>query len=367
MSNVFVLGLATHPPAARLAHLRLEEIAYYTAKAALADAGVTRRQLDSVTLASSDELDGRPISSMLMSAAAGGYETDEIKIADSGASAMCMAYARFLSGESELGLVSSWCKSSKTDVDAISRFGADPFFYRPLGIDRLVTDAVLAQCLSEEFAIDANEVAARVRNGYLRGARNPRGMRHEVPSLEHIQASPYESTPLRRLHRAPLTDGAVSLVLASADYVRARGIRPLAELTGIGWATDAYQMGAARLRRMDSARKAADMALKAAGLKSFDDLDVVELECQTGFHEAALVRALGIDKEEALCPSGGVYAQNPLFCTGLVNAAEAVLQVCGRAGPVQRPNVRRAAAHGCHGFAQQGNTVMVFQSVEAMQ
>jgi acetyl-CoA acyltransferase len=46
-----------------------------------------------------------------------------------------------------------------------------------------------------------------------------------------------------------------------------------------------------------------------------------------------------------------------------VNAAEAVLQVAGRAGPVQRAGVRRAAAHGCHGYAQQGHAVAVFEKV----
>jgi hypothetical protein len=33
---------------------------------------------------------------MLMTAPAGGYDTDEIKVTDSGASALCLAYARFI-------------------------------------------------------------------------------------------------------------------------------------------------------------------------------------------------------------------------------------------------------------------------------
>jgi hypothetical protein len=32
---------------------------------------------------------------------------------------------------------------------------------------------------------------------------------------------------------------------------------------------------------------------------------------------------------------------------------------------VQRPDVHRAAAHGCHGTAQQGNVMMVFESAGA--
>ena len=47
--SAYVLGDATHPPSQRESSLRLEEMAYHTAHAALDPAGVTRRQLDSVT------------------------------------------------------------------------------------------------------------------------------------------------------------------------------------------------------------------------------------------------------------------------------------------------------------------------------
>jgi acetyl-CoA acetyltransferase len=118
---------------------------------------------------------------------------------------------------------------------------------------------------------------------------------------------------------------------------------------------------------MNSARVAWRSALRQAGWASAADLAAVELESQTGYHEAAYVRTFGLEDEGALSPSGGAFAQNPLFCTGLVNAAEAVLQVAGRAGPVQRRGARRAAAHSCHGYAQQGNVVMAFESVETAQ
>lgn len=58
--NVYVLGTATHPPAINHSGMRLEEIAYHTARAALDDAGVSRKQLDHLTIGACDELDGRP-------------------------------------------------------------------------------------------------------------------------------------------------------------------------------------------------------------------------------------------------------------------------------------------------------------------
>jgi len=365
MNSVYVLGLAIHPPSLNLAHLRLEEMAYHTAKAALDDAGVSRRQLDSVTLGSSDELDGRPISSMLMSAAVGGHETDEIKVTDSGATALCLAYARFLSGESRVGLVASWCKSSKSDIGAVMRLRGDPFYTRPLEIDGLVGDALLAQMLGSEYGITETEVTSRVVGAYARAARNPRGMKHPVPDPDSVSGSAFEALPLRSAHRAPLTDGATALVLATEAFLKSNPeCRPLARLAGVGWCSDSYRLDADRLRSLRSARLAWRQALAQTGLRA-PDLDVVELDSQTGYHEAAYVRAFGLEGAPGLSPSGGPFSQNPFFCSGLVNAAEAVLQVAGRAGPVQRQGARRAAAHGCHGCAQQGNVVMVFEQAEA--
>lgn len=366
--TVYIVGLGLHPPSQADRAFRLEEMAWRTSRAALESARVSRRQLDSVTLGACDEMDGRPISSMLMTAPAGGYGTDEIKVTDSGATALALAYARVLAGESNLGLVASWCKTSKTDIGAVFRLRGEPFFTRPLGIDETVADALFAQAVAAEFDINSDETNTRVLDAYTRASCNPRGIRHIVPTREAVATSAYEATPLRAAQRAPYTDGAVALVLASDDFLRSNPeCKPLARISGIGWATDEYRLDGHRLCSMKSARAAWQSALEQAGVGSAAELDAIELESQTGWHEAAYVRAFGIQRDETISPSGGAFAQNPLFCTGLVNAAEAVLQVAGLAGKVQRPRVRRAAAHSCHGYAQQGNVVMVFEGIGATQ
>lgn len=363
MSDAYVLGLAIHPPAEKLSDLRLEELVYHTAHAALEHAGVTRGQLDHVTLGACDELDGRSISSMLMAMPAAAYMTDEIRVTDSGASALCLETARLRSGEFGLGMVASWCKSSKTDVEEVMRQRGDPFYTRPFGINMAISDALFAQAVAETFNITDDEIDSRVVASYHRAAKNPRGMRHAVPDKHVVRSSGFEATPLRAAHRAPLTDGAVCLVVASQAWLDAHpGHRPRARLAGVGWATDTYRLGRDQLRQVNSARTAWRAARRMAGLKAGQPLDVVEIESQTAYHEAAYVRAFEVKDEAGISPSGGPFAQNPLFCTGLVGAAEAVLQVAGEAGPVQRPGVRLAGAHSCHGFAQQGNVVMIFET-----
>lgn len=362
--NCYVLGLAMFPATLKADAHRLEEMVYHTAHAALDHAGISRRQLDHVTLGACDELDGRSISSMLMAMPAGAYLVDEIKVTDSAATALCLEAARLQSQEFDIGLVASWCKSSKTDVEAVMRLRGDPFYTRPLGLNMTLSDALLAQAVADEFGVTPAQADQRAVDAFAWARTNPRGVSHPVPDLQTVRDCAYEATPLRVLHRPPLTDGAVCMVMASERWLRRHpGHRPLARLSGVGWASDSYRLDHERLRQFRSARKAWAQALRMAGQSDAGEIDVIELECQSVYHEAAYVCALGLAERTRVCPSGGAFAQNPLFCTGLVAAAEAVLQVAGQAGPVQVPGVRRAAAHSCHGYAQQGNVFMIFEQV----
>jgi hypothetical protein len=358
--DVFVLGAAVASAAPRRDDVRLEELVYHTTRAALDDAGVSRRALDNVTLGASDELDGRPISSMLLAAPAGAYQTDEIRVTDSGLTALCLATARHASGDFDLGLVAAWAKPSKTDVPTMMNARSEPFFTRDLGLDDVVADALFAQAVSEEFKLEESELTERVVAGGRRAERNARAARGRGLTARQVEAAEYLATPLRASHRPAMTDGAACLILASGRWLARNAGHPLARIAGIGWASDSYRLGRQRLAGLHSARSAWASAMRMTG----DGIrpDLVELECPTVFHEAAYVRALGLGST-MVSPSGGVHAQNPAVATGLVHAVEAVLQVSDRAGDVQVPEARRAVAHGCHGFAQQGNVFTVFDRI----
>lgn len=357
---VYILGVALAPAVERHDGMRLEELVYRTSRAALDDATVSQRQLDNLTLGACDELDGRPISSMLLAAPAGGFQTDEIRVSDSGASAFCLATARHLSGDFDLGVVASWCKPSKTDVASVMNMRCDPFFVRDIGMDASMAEGLFAQGVTEEFDLTEQELAERVTAAYRRAARNPRGAGWPEPSHEAVVSSGYDAAPVRSAHTARYTDGAAALVLASGRWLaRNPGHRPLARVSGVGWSNDSYRLDRARLRGLGAARSSWSSAMAMAGAAA---PDVVELEAPTVFHEAALVRAWELG-DAVVSPSGGSFAQNPLTATGLVNIVEAALQVSGRAGAVQVPDARRAVAHGSHGFAHQGAVVAVLDHV----
>jgi acetyl-CoA acetyltransferase len=360
--KTYVLGLALHPAATRIAGKRLEEVVFDVTREALAAAGVERQAVDSVTIAACDELDGRSISSMLLAMPAGAYMKDEIKCTDTGLYALFLAAMRIESGLHDIGLVASWNKSSIAPFEDVMRMRCDPFYVRPIGLNATIADGLFAQAVAARFAVSEDDATDAVLRAYGRAAGNTRSATGSTPTPAEIAQSPYVATPLREGHQAPLTDGAAAMVLVSERWLNKHPhCRPLARIAGIGWRTDSYNLGRDRLSNLRSFGDSVEDARKRAGLSSLASIDVFEVDCQTGYHRLAYAKALGLDDEDRLNPSGGAFAQNPYFCAGLVNAAEAVLQVSGRAGAVQAAGVRLALAHACHGFAQQANGAAIFE------
>lgn len=364
--DVYVMGVAMHPAADAIGDLRLEEMAYRTARAALDDAGVERAQIDHVTLAASDEIDARGITSMLLAAPSGAYLKDEMRVTDSGLTGLCLGAMRAGAGDLQLGLVVSWNQSSVGPLEDIARVRGEPFYLRPIGLNFAIADGLFAGAVAQRHGISERTVGERVRQRLQAASKNPRAVKRSLPTLDDIAGSSLVAHPLRTGHRAPITDGAVAMVLASGDWMRAHpSAKPLARIAGAEWASDRYQLDGERLSGLDVFDETLRGVLARAGLGSIDELDLVELEAQSGWADVALAARLRASDGLSINPSGGAWAQNPYFCTGLIHAAEAVLQVSGRAGGHQVAGARRALAHGSSGFAQQNHGFVVMEGMAA--
>jgi acetyl-CoA acetyltransferase len=360
------MGLAMFPAQDVMTTMRLEEMVYQTAREALDQAGVTRSQIDHVTLACSDEIDARSISSMLLAAPAGAYLKDEMRVTDSGLTGLHLGAMRVASGDLSLGLVVSWNQSSVVPLEDIARMRAEPFFLRPVGMNFAIAEGLYAHQAQFSKRIDENQVAQRIHERMTAAQRNPMAVRRTPETTQDIQTSPMVAYPLRQGHRAGVTDGAVALVLASGDWVRVHPqVKPWARIAATSWTVNRYQLSAERLDDTQVFKTTLDESLSRAGLSNLNELDVVELEAQTGWVDLVLSQVFETSPSTAISPSGGAWAQNPYFCTGLVNAAEAILQVSGRAGAHQVPAARYALGHGTSGFSQQTHGFALFERVEA--
>jgi acetyl-CoA acyltransferase 2 len=106
-----------------------------------------------------------------------------------------------------------------------------------------------------------------------------------------------------------ICDGAAALVVASEDFARERGLRPIGRLVGWGIAgVDPAIMG---IGPVPASRR----ALAAAGL-TLADMDLVEINEAFAAQYLAVEQELGLDRERTNVDGGAVALGHPLGATG---------------------------------------------------
>ena len=296
--------------------LNLTELVFEASSAALADAGLTRADIDGVCLAASDQLDGRAISSMQLAGPAGGYLKDEIKLGDDGALAFATAVLRIEAGTDRRVLAVSWTKASESSLETALGVNAEPVYTRPAGAHPLVAEAAVTAAFLD-------------RTGLL------------APDGE---ASEFACWPLCHDDFPPLTDAAVALVVCEGPGA--------VEVAGLAWATEVPDPTARRLTPEAAVAAVAGRAAAEAGIV-IDGSVVVETTDRTPYRLAMTLAGLGLDSNANVNPSGGLRVSNPVYAAGLERIAHAALAV--RAGaPV-------AVAHSSYGYAGQGQFVTVLR------
>jgi acetyl-CoA C-acetyltransferase len=319
------------------------EVVYPVVKAALADAGVSMDEMESIVSCSQDIYDGRTISSMGVNEVIGGYLRPESKVAGDGLLALMYGAARVASGEYELSVVVAHCLESIGNHHSVTNGSFDPYVQRPLGVDGSIASALQASAFYAASGFgpdDAADVSARAS---VHAARNPRAFRTQAHTAADVAASPVVASPLRELDGTPICDGACALVLASP---RRAGSNPV-WLRGIGTTADTFWTDR-DLTSVDALRRADAQASAMAGL-SAADCDVVESAARWAHEQLMHLPALGLDPHADVNPSGGQLGGCPVSVVGLARAAEGALAI--------RAGATNALAHAPSGIANQQHAV----------
>jgi len=266
------------------------------------------------------------------------------------------------------------CKESQgASRNQVTHLAFDPFYTRPLGLDFLAAAGLQAQAYSARAGLTEELLASIVVRARERARRNPFTPEVEPVTARQVMDSPLLADPIRELHAYPVSDGAVGLVLACEERARALCDHPV-WVEGVGNCLDGFFLGERDLADAPALRQAAARAYQRAGIGDpATTFDLVELCDQYAYQQPLWLEGLGLcpagqggrfleaggAERLHLNPSGGMLAGNPLMLGGLVRAAEAALQLMGRAGERQVPDARRALAHGVMGPAGQFHTVAV--------
>lgn len=376
MRRVAVSGVAQTTMMERNRSESVQEMIHRVSHEALTDAGISREEIGTVIVGSSDFMDGIAINNVYSVEPAGAFLKDESKVAMDALFAAYYAWMRILSGAYDTALVVGWGKGSETDINTWSSLQADPFYTRPLGLDGIQAAALQSSAYMQRWGIDERSGAGVVVKNLSNARRNPRAIHRPPMDADEVMASQPLASPIKAADCPPITDGAAAIVLAAEDRART----PYAWIAGAGTGTDGYQLGSRDLTVIRSARSAARRAYGLAGIKDPPkEVHAAEVSEYCSFQELLLYEALGLcpegqggkfietgspflDGPLPVNPSGGCLGANPMPCSGLVRLVEAVLQVAGKAGDHQVKNARCALAHGASGLAHQAGVVFVLRT-----
>ena len=372
---VAVIGVGHSRIGGPRTELSLQELIFEGATAVLADAGITRDDVDSVVLSASDLIDGRGIANMASAPAAGAYMKHETRTTNDGLFALVLGAIEILAGRTRIALVISWNKMSEVDWQGAAPTAAEPFFERPVGLnDTIGLGLAAASSLANNPDARALATRALLRNR-ANAADNRRAKVRERLTMSDVNESLVACWPIREADLPPETDGVYGVVLATEEIARRSG-RGYALLRGFAWGSGRRIGDRATVTDTGLADVAA-RAYRSAGLTRLDEIDVIELVARSSFEEVAILEGLiapldgnahellrsdATGRRGALPvnPSGGCSGTYLMQAAGLTAAGEVVRQLTGRAEAVQIPNARLGIAHGQSGHAAQANVVAVF-------
>jgi len=315
---------------------------------ALAPIGLAKGDMGFVVSGSSDYLAGQPFAFVNALDAVGAWPPiAESHVEQDGAFALYEAWLRLQHGDIDTALVYGFGKSSPGDLPRVLALQMDPYTVTPLWPDSVSLAALQARLLLED-GVDERQLAEVAARSLTDAVGNPHAIRSGQATAEELLERPVFADPLRKHDCAPITDGCAAVVLATGDRARELSERP-AWITGIDHRIEPTAIGTRDLTDSPSTRRAAEEAGVADG-----PVDVAELYAPFSSQELILRRALGLNAETRINPSGGALVSNPVMAAGLIRIGEAAQRI--RDGEADR-----AIAHATSGPLLQHNLICVLE------
>ena len=206
-------------------------------------------------------------------------------------------------------------------------------------------------------------------NARANGARNEYAHLREPITVEDVMSSPMLWDPIRYGETCPSSDGAIAMIVSSAEQAKRGPHKPAWVKSGYSYAEAMWVPGRDQVSPA-AGRICAKAVYDKAGITDpWKQIDTAEIYVPFAWFEAMWLENLGfcdvgegwkiIDRGEQafgahlpINPSGGVLCSNPIGASGMLRLGEAALQVMGRAGAHQVEGAKTALGHAYGGGAQ---------------
>jgi len=359
-NRVAIVGIGQTYHKSRRPDVNQPEMVNEAVRAALADAQLSMKDIESVFVSNMETFEGVYLPDHWMADEAGSFMKPGFKVATggtSGASVVVEAFHFVASGLFSIALVIGFEKQDTGDTTAAITAATTPAWGK--GQARGAMGEFANQALTYMEQTGAREEhAAMVRLKADRGAcRNPYAhLKLGLKSVEEILKSGYLEWPLRMLDFCPQSCGACALILASEERARKITSKPvwIADVITVhqetfrsgafgdftGRETYSQEVASTKLYKRNSItnpRRDIDMA-EMYEPSTWEEMHLYELFhfCEKNEGWKLIEKGITeIEGEFAVNPSGGVIATNPIGATPTIRVAEAALQVRGDAGEHQ--------------------------------
>jgi len=350
--------------------LSYKELAFEAATRAYADAGIDpRRDVQGFVTAAEDYHEGTSIFDEYTPDQLGAALRPMHTITGDGLHALAAAYMQIASGLMNVVVVEAHSKASNIlSLEHITAFALDPVTERPLAAHPSFVAGLEMQALLSAGRFTLPQVAAVAVKNKRNALANPNAsFAADVQPRDVLDSAPL-AAPVTKLMAAPHADGCVVMALADEDTARGLRGKP-AWIRGLGWANDTPALDSRAWSEARYARKAGEMAYRAAGIRSpRREIDFAEIDDTFAHKELVHLEALNLARqgeagawtaeggtqrtgEFPVNPSGGSLGVGSLLdATGLAHALEVVLQLRGEAGARQLPKANTGLAFAWRGL-----------------
>lgn len=368
--NVAIVATGQTDHRSKRPDVNIVEMINEAVRRCLADARMTIDQIDAIVVGNMEHFEGVFFTEMWSVDGAGSFLKHGMKITTGGTTGSSLAQAGYYhvaSGLFETVMTIGWEKQSEGETTAGLIFQADPLWERVTMSGAIGSFAASATAYMHKYGI-TEEQAAKVAVKNRRNAmNNPHAHLKMDLTVEQVLNSKMLAYPIKILDMCPTSDGACAMIFASERKAKELCPTPAWVIAAVTRHDQPFGGDLEMVMNLRTLRSATEEAYKITGIKDpLRDFDVAELYEPCTFAELSWYEAAGfcgageggklmdsgatqMDGELPVNPSGGVLSTNCIGATAMIRVAEAALQVMGKGGKRQVPNVNQALATGFGG------------------
>jgi len=368
---VAVVGVGQTQHTSRRADVNIAGLVREAVDRALKDAGLDHKDIDAVVIGKApDMLEGVMQPEQFLAGAVGAHMKPLLRVHTAGsvgASTALTAVTHVASGLYERVLTIAFEKQS--EGNAMWALSPNMPFTPPLVAGAGGFFAPYCRAYIARTGCPPHIGPVVAANARANAGRNEYAHLREPMTVEDVMNSPVLWDPIRYLETCPSSDGAIALVISSAEKAKKGPRKPAWVKSGYSYAEAMWVPGRDQVSP-SAGRICAKAVYDKAGITDpWNQIDTMEIYVPFAWFEPMWLENLGfcdvgegwkiVDRGEQkfgarlpVNPSGGVLCTNPIGASGMLRLGEAALQVMGRAGAHQVEGAKTALGHAYGGGAQ---------------